>query len=102
MPKSFIMIPVLGVALSLLGCMASVGTSGPISVPKDASGTCEGLCSEIGMSLDSVVIMANNVGCVCRATRSPAEAENAGPSTGGGMAALIAQHDRQQQQAQRH
>jgi hypothetical protein len=63
-----------------------VGTSGSIYVPKDAAVTCAAHCQGIGLTMTAVVVMANNVGCVCSA---------AGPSiagaTAGGMAALIVQ-----------
>jgi hypothetical protein len=81
------------------GCTAAVGTAGMTSVPRDAASTCATHCSSIGMSLDSVVIMANNVGCVCRGGRSAAASD--GATTAGGMAALIvAEQQRQQQQQQ--
>jgi hypothetical protein len=91
----------------LSGCYANVGTNATISVPKDAAATCSNHCAGIGMSLDSVVIMASNVGCVCRAkaTAQAQGSENGGVSAGG-MAALIVQEEqerqrqRQQQQAQ--
>ena len=75
------------------GCPATVGTSGAIYVPKDAATTCSAHCNEIGLALNSVVIMANNVGCVCSAA-SPA---NANAATGGGMAALIMEAEQRRQ-----
>jgi hypothetical protein len=78
-----------------MGCAATVGTGGGVYVPKDAAASCASSCQEIGLGLDSVVIMANNVGCVCSA--APRTAEN-GAQAGGGMAALLM---RQQQQHQR-
>jgi len=75
------------------GCAATVGTSGAIYVPKDAAATCSAHCNEIGLALNSVVIMANNVGCVCSAA-SPA-AGNA--AAAGGMAALMMDAEQRRQ-----
>ena len=66
-------------------CAATVGTGGAIYVPKDAAATCASHCQEIGLSLNSVVIMASNVGCVCSAAPNPP----GGAASGGGMAALL-------------
>ena len=59
----------------------------PFYVPKDARPTCESHCNEIGLSLNSVVIMANNVGCVC--SPAPGAPGAGGAVSGGGMAALL-------------
>lgn len=78
----------LGVTALLGGCAARapVGTNRTIYVPKDAAATCAAHCQGIGLTMTAVVIMADNVGCVCSA---------AGPSiagaTAGGMAALMVQ-----------
>jgi hypothetical protein len=85
-------------ALGLGACQAAVGTGGMYSVPKDASSTCAMRCTEIGLPLDSVVIMANNVGCVCRARSATAEAGPSGASAG--MAAILVQEAEQQQAQQ--
>ena len=81
---------VLGVTISA-GCAATVGTGGVFYVPKDAAGTCAAHCNEIGLTLGSVVIMANNVGRVC----SAAPAASASGEAGGGIAALIMQEQAQ-------
>ena len=88
------------IASCCLACSATVGTAGMVSVPKDASATCSQHCSSIGMSLDAVVVMANNVGCVCRGVKSAAADSPAGASAGG-MAALMVQQQQQQQQQRR-
>ena len=71
--------------LSCSACPATVGTGGAIYVPKDAAATCASHCNEIGLTLNSVVIMASNVGCVC----SAAPGAPGGGVSGGGMAALL-------------
>ncbi len=71
-------------AVMLSACAANVGVSGPTFVPKDAAATCHNLCADIGLPLDSVVIIAQNVGCVCAAAPRASSA-----AAGGGMAAVI-------------
>ena len=91
------------VALALpLGCAAQVGVGGMVSVPRDAPTTCSGYCSDMGMSLEAVVVMASNVGCVCEPKAKSASAEH-GASTAGGMAALVVEEEsRRQQQSTPH
>jgi hypothetical protein len=84
----------IGLLILLLcsACPATVGTGGAIYVPKDAAATCASHCNEIGLALNSVVIMASNVGCVC----SAAPGASGGGVSGGGMAALLmAEQERQ-------
>ena len=73
-------------------CAATVGSGGMVYVPKDAAATCAGHCNEIGLPLNSVVIMANNVGCVCSAAPGAA---GGGVSAGGMAALLMVQQERQ-------
>ncbi len=90
------------------GCnKATVGLHENTSIPSDAAGTCANHCESIGLQLTSVVIMADNVGCVCGAAAdqppgppgtSPAPSglgPPAGPSgAAAGMAALIMEEER--------
>jgi len=78
--------------------MASVGTSGAISVPADARATCETHCQKIGMGLGAVAIMANNVGCICDVDGKTAQGTSSAVSAG--MATLVVQEEMRQQQAQ--
>jgi hypothetical protein len=83
---------------SLAACSASVGTSSWVSVPADAASTCAQHCASIGGVLDSVVIMASSVGCVCKPSNAPAS--RAAASGAGGVTALMMQEQaRQSQQA---
>ena len=84
--------------LCVTACAANVGTSGSTYVPKDSAATCTSYCAEIGLQLNSVVIMANNVGCVCTHGGPPAPAS--ADAAGAGMATLLLQQ--QQQQRQQH
>jgi hypothetical protein len=99
------------IALLLAGvaaCPAPVGSAAPVS--PDSAAQCRNYCQRLGLPLESVVIMASNVGCVCDArpampagppaTTSPATS-SAASSTAGGMAVMIEQErEREQQQAQ--
>jgi hypothetical protein len=102
----------LGLIALLLGgvaaCPAPVGSAAPVS--PDSAAQCRSYCQRIGLPLESVVIMASNVGCVCDArppmpagppsSTSPATS-SAASSTAGGMAVMIEQErEREQQQAQ--
>lgn len=71
-------------ALVAAGCAAPVGLRNA-SLPKDAAGTCASHCQEIGLVLSSVVIMAENVGCVCSTTSQ----SSAPGAAAGGMAAIM-------------
>lgn len=62
---------VLG-AGAVTGCArAPVGVTSNTSVPSDSANICAGHCESIGLQLSSVVVMANNVGCVCAANYAP-------------------------------
>lgn len=88
--------------LSLLAstsCGGVVGAHHMTGVPKDSPVTCARFCTDMGMTLASVVIMADRVGCVCNpgkgtdATASSA----AGSVAGAGMAAVLIQEQQAQQ-----
>jgi hypothetical protein len=94
-------------ALSVAGCQAAVGTGGFVSVPPDGAAQCTAHCQTMGLDLSAVVVMANNVGCVC----SPAPTHTGAPprsaaAASGGMAAMeMAQEERDRQsrtQSSRH
>jgi hypothetical protein len=86
-------------AAGLMGCgTATVGASRTTSIPKDAPATCSSYCRDMGLSLSAVVVMADNVGCVCAVpgaagSAAPAAAPvNGSPgAAAGGMAALMLQ-----------
>lgn len=86
------------VALLLTSCMASVGAPG--GVPFDAPQKCGDHCTKMGMGLSAVVVMANNVGCVCTPNGRASSTEMQGGSAAGGMAAILIQQQQQQQAAQ--
>jgi hypothetical protein len=79
-----------------LGCQAPVGVRNA-SVPRDAAPQCNSICGEMGLALDSVVVMADNVGCVCRppqaaqpAPGSPAPTAPAAPTAQSGSSGAAA------------
>ena len=85
--------------LLITGCTAParVGVGRGVEIPRDSAGKCESLCSSIGLTLDSVVVMASDVGCVCRAAPAPGASPAA---TAGGMAAILFQAAAEQQRQQ--
>jgi hypothetical protein len=95
-------------------CKAPVGVNN-LSVAPDSGPRCAALCGDIGMPLDSVVIMADNVGCVCRAAIPapqsapppaaevpPAATPVTGAASAGGMAAILIQRQKQKRSQQHH
>lgn len=80
--------------VSVLGaCHAPVGVKNR-SIASDSAQQCASQCGEIGLALDSVVIMAENLGCVCRASSAPpATTPSAGGAAAGGMAAILIQQE---------
>jgi hypothetical protein len=91
----------LVIAGQLTACAASVGVSGATHVAKDSASTCSGLCSDLGMALSAVVVMANNVGCVCT-SKHAASLDDKAASASGGMAAIAIQEEEQRRQQESH
>jgi hypothetical protein len=96
------------VFVGLAACAAPVGVKNASLAP-DSAAQCAALCGEAGLTLDSIVIMADNVGCVCRPVSSPqgapGTADQSAPSTrtgaasAGGMAAILMQEEARRQSA---
>jgi hypothetical protein len=80
------------------GCAATVGTTSNVYVPPTAAGTCQAQCQGIGLDLGAVVVMANNVGCVCQ-PRGTSTAKASSAAVAGGMAAIMQAEQQSQQQA---
>lgn len=81
--------------LLVVGCQAPVGSTVPIA--RDSASSCAAMCGSIGLPLESVVIMANNVGCVCRAASPSAPGQvNQGATSSGGMAAVLMQQQEEE------
>ncbi len=99
-------------AVALTACVAPVGVKG-VSLPSDSTQQCADVCRQIGTTLADVVVMANNVGCVCE-PRSAAPAPPAAQSgsdkrparnsaaTAGGVAAVLMAEEAQRQSDSYH
>jgi hypothetical protein len=99
--------PLLALLVALAGCpRAPVGVEN-VELPADSAATCQAQCGKVGLRMQSLVIMANYVGCVC-APADDVERPSAGAgAAGGGLAAIMvlqqqqaAEQQRQQQAAQ--
>jgi hypothetical protein len=81
--------------LALVACKPDVVTTQNLTLPADSASTCLAQCRSIGLDLSSVVIIAQNIGCVC----SPAPAPGAPPpatqtssaAAAAGMTAILIQ-----------
>jgi hypothetical protein len=94
-------------SIVLAGCAATVGAGGLVNVPSDSRAQCATHCQSIGLELSAVVVMANNVGCVCNAgpANDTPKAAAASASAGGMAAMMAAQEERDRQsrlQTSRH
>lgn len=81
------------ILVSATGCAASRASSRDVLPAKNVT-QCRTLCDSAGMSLQSIVVVANQTGCVC----GPAEHGPAAAATGGAVAVMMAQRAAQQQQ----
>src|SRR5262245_20640023 len=78
-------------SLLFLGLVACGGASINVNKVDSTSGPqCTTLCGQVGMTMDSLVIMAGQVGCVCRATPLAPGPSAGGAATAAGMAAILA------------
>lgn len=85
--------------LRVVGCLwillfaacetAMVGKGARVELPRDSTPQCGELCAQIGLPLDSVVIIANNVGCVCRAPVPAPAGSPPGAAASAGATAMI-------------
>ncbi len=86
------------VMLSAIGCATPVGPGDFGYIPKQAAKACERHCEGLDMTLNSVVIMAGNTGCVCSPKDAPAaDSSAAGAASAGGLAAIMVQRQQQLQ-----
>ena len=92
-------------AVFLCACQpAPVGVRN-VELQSDSAQQCVALCQQIGLPLQSVVIMANNVGCVCAAAPppmmpgAPGGVSSADGASGGMAAIMIAEQERAAAQA---
>ena len=78
--------------LSFAGCGANAASRRD-TLPASNVTQCRSLCGSAGMQLQSLVIVANQTGCVC----GPGTAGTSAAATGGAVAVLLAQQRQQQQ-----
>ncbi len=78
----------------LAGC-AAVRASGADTIPPKNVEQCRTLCASADMELTSLVIVANQTGCVCQHASAGASAA----ATGGAVAVMLAERQRQEQAA---
>ena len=76
--------------LFIVGChpRAEVGVQN-IAIEPDSQQQCAAQCVQVGMTLDSIVIMASRVGCVCRAATATPVSPTAAPSAAAGALSAI-------------
>jgi hypothetical protein len=84
-------------AMLLLGC-GPKPASNRSTIPRDNVTQCVSLCGSAGLELQSLVIVANQTGCVCSPPNVQSSAGSAAAASGGAVAVLIAQQQQQQQQ----
>lgn len=78
------------------GCAANPASNRD-TIPQDNVTQCRSLCSSAGLMLQSVVIVANQTGCVCGVS-SPVAGGGPAAASGGAVAVLLASRRDQQQQ----
>lgn len=90
----------VGFLLALVAC----GSSAPIGVEtrelnRESANVCASQCGQIGLVLDSVVVMASRVGCVCRAMPPATPSSSAGgASAAGGVTAVMLDIEREERE----
>jgi hypothetical protein len=97
LPPRLLSLTLLAALTTLVSaCVAGVG-SPMASIPFDAAGRCADYCSKMGFGLGAVVVMANNVGCVCTPMNHTASlASLEGGSAAAGLVTVLAQEQQQQ------
>ena len=81
-------------ALALTGC-GPVAASRGSSIPQQNVQQCIALCSSAGLELQSLVIVANQTGCVCAPPNGRASNGAVGATSGGAVAVLLAEQSQQ-------
>jgi hypothetical protein len=85
--------------LTIGACAASIGSETRTIRPESAQ-VCAEQCTEIGLKLTAVAIMADHIGCVCQAEKAPVPVTvDAVPAAGMATIEMIRQR-RQAQQTQ--
>ena len=81
--------PILALLVALAGCpRAPVGVEN-VELPADSAATCQAQCGKVGLRMQSLVIMANYVGCVCAPADDVERPSASAGAAGGGLAAIM-------------
>jgi hypothetical protein len=81
--------PLLALLVALAGCpRAPVGVEN-VELPADSAATCQAQCGKVGLRMQSLVIMANYVGCVCAPADDVERPSASAGAAGGGLAAIM-------------
>jgi hypothetical protein len=89
--------PLLALLVALAGCpRAPVGVEN-VELPADSAATCQAQCGKVGLRMQSLVIMANYVGCVCAPADDVERPSASAGAAGGGLAAIMVLQQQQQQ-----
>lgn len=87
---------IMSMMLAMLAGCAAARASARDSIPPENVEQCHSLCASAGFEMTSLVIVANQTGCVC----GKPDQGTAAAATGGAVAVLLAQQQSQQQQQQ--
>jgi hypothetical protein len=85
----------------LIGCEATAPLGSVSTLPPDAAANCSHLCSEAGLEMSSMVIIASSIGCVCQVKGKSAAAGNSAVAAIAG-ATVIEEQRRASAAAMRH
>lgn len=81
--------PLLALLVALAGCpRAPVGVEN-VELPADSAATCQAQCGKVGLRMQSLVIMAGYVGCVCAPADDVERPSASAGAAGGGLAAIM-------------
>jgi len=85
-------------ALALLAAAcAARPVSGLTTIPKDTPASCSSICENMGLKLGAVVVIANEVGCVCQ--KSAAEGAAGAAAVAAGLFIAVQRADDKREQA---
>ena len=86
--------------VALLALLAAGCAVRPVStfttIPKDTPGYCGGVCENMGLKLSAVVVISDQVGCVCEKSASDHASAAAAVAAGGFIAVQRANDKREE------
>jgi hypothetical protein len=83
--------PLLALLVALAGCprAATVGVENVDWLAEDSATKCQAQCGKVGLRMQSLVIMAGYVGCVCAPADDVERPSASAGAAGGGLAAIM-------------